>query len=56
MAEVNRNSTTISNSEYMHRDLKLESVMLTAGGVVKIIDFGLARGIIGNDLFKMERY
>jgi len=30
--------------------------MLTDGGTVKIADFGLARGIIGNDLFKMEKF
>lgn len=40
----------------MHRDLKLENVMLTDNNIVKIADFGLARGIIGNDLFKMERF
>lgn len=56
MAEVNRNSILFAYSEYMHRDLKLENVMLTDVGTVKIADFGLARGIIGNDLYKMERF
>ena len=29
----------------MHRDLKPENVLLTSSGIVKIIDFGIARNI-----------
>jgi serine/threonine protein kinase len=29
--------------------------MLMDDGTIKIADFGLARGIVGNDLFKLER-
>ena len=29
----------------MHRDMKLENIMLDENGYIKIIDFGLAKGI-----------
>lgn len=40
----------------MHRDLKLDNILFTKEGFVKIADFGLARGLVGNDLYKMEQY
>lgn len=40
----------------MHRDLKLENIMLDTQNHIKIVDFGLAREVIGKDVNKMERY
>ena len=34
----------------VHRDLKPDNVLVTPGGVPKIVDFGLAKRVIGNDL------
>ena len=56
MAEVNRQSTVADDIEYMHRDLKLDNIMLTKSNIVKIVDFGLARAIIGEDMYKLEQY
>ena len=49
MAEVNRRG-------FMHRDLKPENIMLNEHGQIKIADFGLAREIIGTDIYKLEKY
>lgn len=34
----------------IHRDLKPDNVLVTPGGVPKIVDFGLAKQVVGNDL------
>ena len=34
----------------LHRDLKPDNVLVTPGGVPKIVDFGLAKRVMGNDL------
>ena len=53
---MNRQSTVADDIEYMHRDLKLDNIMLTKNNIVKIVDFGLARAIIGEDMYKLEQY
>ena len=37
----------IHMSGYCHRDLKLENILLTNEGTVKIIDFGFATSLVG---------
>ena len=34
----------------VHRDLKPDNVLVTPGGIPKIVDFGLAKRVMGNDL------
>ena len=38
----------------VHRDLKLENILLNSDGFIKLIDFGLAKTITGKDLAKSK--
>jgi serine/threonine protein kinase len=40
----------------MHRDIKPENIIYDDTGVVKILDFGVSRRILGNNLLKSNTY
>jgi serine/threonine protein kinase len=40
----------LHNKGIMHRDLKLENILVDDQGYLKIIDYGLAKIMQGNDL------
>jgi len=49
VGDVARGLSAMHQSGLIHRDLKLENVMLTPGGRAKIMDFGLVRDSSGHD-------
>lgn len=42
------------NSKVVHRDLAARNVLVAAGNVCKITDFGLAREVHENDMYTMR--